>query len=312
MYRLPGAILVNWNTPIFVFVHEARKINFPQILFVRKGTLCSLLLFFPAVTPSLVAQTLHQPLHSSCISAGVFSRNQANVFSFTANQASLANLKASAIGLYGERRFLLNELADYLLAAAIHTRSGNFGLKATHYGDGNYNENSVSLAYGRRLGMKADIGAQFNYMLIKLSGGYGSTTAIGFEAGGIMHLSEKLHAGIHVSNPVGGKFGKEKEEKLPSVYSFGIGYEVSGIFFCSAEVIKEEDMPVNISTVIYYRFIPAVYARAGVSTGTSLVWLSLGVGIRSCLVDLVTSYHPQLGLTPGISLLYPFNKKNEK
>jgi hypothetical protein len=132
----------------------------------------------------------------------------------------------------------------------------------------------MGLAYARKLGSKVDIGVQFNYNGIQVSG-YGNSSAINFEIGTIFHLTDKLHAGVHAYNPVGGKYGKNSEEKLASVYTVGLGYEASDKFFISAEIEKEENHPVNINGGIQYKFLPQLMARAGIATNTSQVYAGL-------------------------------------
>ncbi len=253
-------------------------------------------------------QTLRRPVAAPYIGFGAYSFNHNDVFSFSSNQASLAQLKNAAAGVYAERRFLLNQLNNYNAAIGLPTHSGNFGLKAGYSGFSEYNETQVGLAYARTLGNKVDIGVQFNYNGIRING-YGSATAVSFEAGTIFHISDKLHTGFHFSNPVGGKFGKEQQEKLPSVYTAGFGYDASEKFFFSAEVVKEEDQPVNVNAGLQYKFIPQLLARAGVSSATSSVWFGLGLSVKSFRIDVTTSYHPQLGLSPGLLLIFNFNKK---
>ena len=97
------------------------------------------------------------------IGLGAYSTQQNDPFSFTGNQAALANTKHAGVGLYGERRFLLHETSSYTLAAAIPTQLGNFGLQLNYSGFKNFNENKIGLAYARSLGKKVDIGVQFNY-----------------------------------------------------------------------------------------------------------------------------------------------------
>ena len=82
--------------------------------------------------------------------------------------------------------------------------------------------------------------------------------------------------GIHINNPVGGKFGKDQQEKLSSVYTLGFGYDASEKFFVSAEIVKEEDQPVNVNAGLQYKFIPQLMARAGMSTATSSAWIGIG------------------------------------
>ena len=274
---------------------------------IRKFILLSLLL--PA-NIFLKAQTLRRPVAASYTGLGAYSLNHVDVFSFTANQASLAQLKNNSAGVYGERRFLLSELNNYTAAIGLTTKSGNFGIKANYSGFTDYNETQLGLAYGRKLGSKLDIGAQFNYNAVRIAEDYGSATAISFELGTIFHLTDKLNAGLHINNPIGGKFGKDQLEKLSSVYGFGVGYDASEKFFISAEIEKEEDQPVNVNAGFQYKFIPQLLVRAGMASATSSAWLGLGLTLKSFRLDVTTSYHPQLGITPGVMMLFNFKGKN--
>ncbi len=257
----------------------------------------------------LQAQTLRRPVAASYTGLGAYSLNHVDVFSFMANQASLAQLKKASIGVYGERRFLLSELNNYTAAVGLPTNSGNFGLKINYAGFEDYNETQLGLAYSRKLGNKIDVGLQFNYNSIRVSS-YGNSSAISFELGSVLHITEKLHAGLHIDNPVGGKFGKDNQEKLSSVYGFGIGYDASEKFLVSAEIEKEEDQPVNVNAGFQYKFIPQLLVRAGMSSATSSAWLGLGLTVKSFRLDVTTSYHPQLGITPGILMLFNFKGEN--
>ena len=268
-------------------------------------------LFFIVVYDVISAngQQLRRPVAVPYTGLGAYSISHADVFSFTANQASLAQLKNAGVAVYGERKFLLSELNNYTAAFGLPTQSGNFGLKAGYYGFSDYNETQLGLAYGRKLGDKVDLGAQFNYNGILIAG-YGNDAAISFELGTILHLTDKLHAGIHINNPVGGKFGKDQQEKLSSVYTAGIGYEASDKFFVSTEIIKEEDQPVNVNAGLQYKFLPQLLTRIGISTATSTGWIGIGLSWKSFRLDVTTAYHPQLGITPGLLLL--FNLKSKK
>jgi hypothetical protein len=256
------------------------------------------------------SQTLRRPVSSAYTALGAYSLHHADVFSFTSNQASLAQLKSFSAGIYGERRFLLAELNNYIAALALETSSGNFGLKTNYYGFSDYNETQIGFAYARQLGKRVDLGVQFNYNGVSIAG-YGNDAAIGFEIGSIFHLSEKLHGGIQVTNPVGGKFGKNQEEKLPAVYAFGLGYEASKKFFVSAEIVKEENQALDVEAGLQYIIVPQLLARAGVSTATSSEWVGVGLQLKSFRVDVTASYHQQLGFTPGLMLIFNINRDKD-
>ena len=256
-------------------------------------------------------QTVRRPVAAVYAGLGSYSINHVDVFSFPTNQASLAQMKSASAGVYGERKFMMDELSLYQLAIAVPTNSGNFGVKAGYFGFSDYNESQIGLAYARKLGSKVDIGVQFNYNGILVSG-YGNSSAINFEIGTIFHLTDKLHAGVHAYNPVGGKYGKNSEEKLASIYTVGFGYEASDKFFVSTEIEKEEHQPVNINGGIQCKFLPQFMARAGISTNTSNVYAGVALFLKTFRLDVVASYHPQLGVTPGLMLVYNFSKSNNE
>jgi hypothetical protein len=255
-------------------------------------------------------QAIRDPVSTAYIGLGTYSNTHIDVFSFHANQAALAKMKSLSAAIYGEKRFLLNELGTYNAALTLPTSSGIFGFDARYYGFSGYNESQVGLAYGRSLGSKIDVGVQFNYYNVRI-GGYGNASAINFEIGTIFHLTDNLNAGLHAYNPVAGSLGKNGEEKLASVYSVGAGYEASGKFFMSIAIEKEENKPVNVSAGLQYKFLPQLLTRFGVSTGPSSLHFGVGFGFKSMRIDVTTSCHPQLGITPGLLLIFNIRSLKE-
>jgi hypothetical protein len=249
------------------------------------------------------SQTVRDPVSASYIGLGAYSNNHRDVFSFHSNQAALGEIKVVSAGIYGEKRFLLNELGLYDATVTVPTSSGNFGLDARYYGFSDYNESQVGLAYGRDLGSKVDVGVQFNYFNVRIAG-YGNAPAINFEIATIFHLTDKLNGGFHAYNPIGSSLGKNEEEKLASVYSIAIGYDASEKFFMSIEIEKEENKPVNVNAGLQYKFLPQLLSRIGTSTGTSLLYFGIGYEFKSLRFDATASYHPQLGITPGLLLIF--------
>jgi hypothetical protein len=256
------------------------------------------------------AQFFREPPSAAYYGFGVYSSTRADIFSVSRNQASLAQLKDITAGIYSEKRFSIPELNDFNAGVALPAGSGNFGVNGNYLGSPLYNESRIGLAYGKNLGGKLDAGVQFNYHLIAMQG-YGKASAIGFELGTILHVSETFHAGIHASNPVGGTWGKEKHEKIPAVFTTGFGYEVSPVVFLSTEFIKTADRPININAGLQYILAPEIWVKAGVSSASSSAWIGAGFLRKSFRLDAVAGYHPVLGFTPGLSLLFHFKKKEK-
>lgn len=231
----------------------------------------------------------------SAAGIGAYTLHQVDVFAGASHQASLAQLKNTQAGIYGERKFLLGELNDLHAALGFVTAAGNFGLQLNYYGFSAYRQTSIGLAHARKLYTKVDIGVQFNYNNINL-GTYGSATSISAAGGAILHITEKLHTGFHITYPVS--------------ITFGAGYEPSDLFFISTEIIKEENKPIQVDVALHYQLLPQLHIRTGITTATSSFWISAGFTWKKMRLDMTNSFHPQLGITPSLAMLFTFPKKN--
>jgi len=255
----------------------------------------------------LYCQQTRSPLSVAYTETGVYSKNFTDAFSGSINQAALAEIKQATAGIYGERRFMLKELSHYTAALALPSKLGGFGLALHYFGGENFNTSQLGLGYGKKLSDKIDIGIQFNYNAIRLTG-YGSSAAVNFEAGTLLHLTDKLHIGIHAYNPLSSKFGKTGSEKLTAVYSTGIGYEISAKVFVSAAIRKQEDEPVNINTALQYSFEDHFFVRLGTGTANAYYFLGLGIQWKTVRLDAVSTWQTLLGFTPAIMFLFNFHE----
>lgn len=256
------------------------------------------------------AQSLRYAISVPYLSLSTYSNRQPDVFAFTSNQAALASISSVSAGIYGERRFMLAENSVYTVAAAIPTTKGNFGILLNYAGFNNYNESRIGLAYARKLGRTVNIGVQFNYFGYRIPV-YGNASALNFELGAIFHFTGKLSGGLHVYNPVGGKLGKSGNEKLAACYKIGAGYDASENFYVSAEIIKEEDKPVNVNAGVQYQFKKQFFIRAGFTSETSGGAAGAGVSWKNYRLDIAANYHPQLGFSPGIVLIANLKGKKQ-
>ncbi|MEO8720316.1 MAG: hypothetical protein ABI297_09620 [Ginsengibacter sp.] len=254
------------------------------------------------------AQSLRKPVSAPFIGLGAYSVNHANIFSMTSNQAALVQIENPSIGFYGEKRFLLAETNRYTAIIAVPTKEGNFAFQADYFGYKNYNESQLGIGYAKRLGPKLDLGIKFNYYSFRIPG-FESPSTVNFEIGAICHFTEKLNGGIHFYNPVGGRLSKTENEKLSAVYSFGMGYEASENFLISAEIVKTEDLPINLNAAIAYNFSKQFFATFGVASENESPFAGFGISWDGFRLDVSASYHPQLGISPGLMFIMNFKPK---
>jgi hypothetical protein len=235
-----------------------------------------------------------------------YSSKAPDLFSAFNNQAALAEVKSKSVGLYGERRYLVEGLNNYLAVGSIETKSGSFGIELGYFGFSRFNQSRAGLAYALALGSRMNLGVEFNCLSINIPG-YGRASTLGFELAGLFHITDKLSAGMQMSNPVGGEFGRPGKENLPSLYRGGVGYDPSRDFFAGIEIVKEELIPPYVNVGMQYGGIPGVAIRTGFTSTNNSWWMAICYLWRSLRVGISISFHPVLGITPGFFFLYQEN-----
>ncbi len=253
------------------------------------------------------AQSIIQPLNKTFQSLYAYSSTHKDVLSSIACPASLAQMKSFFIEAYGEQRYLLKDLNFYEGGVVIPTRSGNLSLNGSYMGFDAFNQSKLGIAFGRKFGKGVDGGLQFNYHAIRFDG-YDNTVVINADLGVIIHLSDKLSAGWHLSNIDGRSLYNMQQMQMPVIYTMGIGYDVSSDFFWGGEVRKEEGQTAQINTAMHYSIDKKFSIGAGFSTLTSAVFFSWGLALKDLRLIVVSGYHHSLGITPGLILSYEARK----
>lgn len=270
--------------------------------------LCGIFLFLP-VQNAGKTQTVSLPVASKYLGVFAYSEKQSDVFAARVNPASLAGLTQSAAGVYGEKRFGLQDLNMFNGAIGLVTRSGTIGVNASYFGFDQQNQTQLSLSYGRKIAKVVDVGASFHYLQLSQAGIYGSASAITGSLGILMHVGNRVQVGANAYNPFRTSWNNNKEEYIPSRYSFGIGMDVSDKIFVGTEINKEENLPVDVQAGIHYSFLPQFFIRGGIATQTSSYFAALGFNLPAFRIDIAASYHQQLGWSPGVLFIARFGKQ---
>ncbi|MVT10778.1 hypothetical protein [Chitinophaga tropicalis] len=231
---------------------------------------------------------------------GAYSRNFHQLFSILQQQAGLAYIPAVTAGVASEQRFMLKALSTHTAALAIPAMNGGFGLTLQQAGYREYRQQSVGAGYGRKLGNRFSLGMQIDYLSVKIPG-YTTAGTITFESGCLLHITSQLHAGIHLFNPVGRKL---ENEVLPVIYTAGLGYEVSPEFLLSIVLKQHSNVPPSTAVMCEYRPVKQLLLRSGISSDPQFTNMAAGVLLRRLYLSVTGSHHPQLGITPEITITW--------
>lgn len=224
------------------------------------------------------------------------------------NQAGLANLDDLGVILSAESRFIQSPINNFGAAAALPSKFGVFGIALNHYGIKNFNEQKIGLAYARKLTKGLSLGAQFDFINVNIPN-YGARGAITFEVGLQAAISKEVLLGVHLFSPMNIELAEDFS--IPTIYRAGIAYIPSSKTYLTLEVEKDIDFPTRVRMGVEYRFIEDFYMRVGAATAPTLVTFGIGLKVPSGLgIDISSSYHQILGVTPSVAIIYTPKKSD--
>ncbi|MEM6723512.1 MAG: hypothetical protein AAF598_05700 [Bacteroidota bacterium] len=226
---------------------------------------------------------------------------QQDVFSLFSNPAGIAHLESLGFGISGENRFLQEGLNQYQAAVALPSGFGGFGLSVQYFGFDLYNEQKIGLAYARKLTDFISVGVQFDYLSVNIQE-FGNKGTFTFEAGVQSNFKEQFYFGAHVFSPA--RVSVTDDDVIPTVMTIGGAWKANDKLWFAVDVEKDIDLPVSFQAGFEYFIVDELALRAGVSTAPVENHFGIGIYLGQLRIDLSSSYHQTLGITPSASISY--------
>lgn len=233
-----------------------------------------------------------------------------SLWSTSHNQAGLAYIKASEIGLHYENKFLIPELGLSSLAFALPTKkTGTFGLNYNHFGYSKYNENKIGLSYARMFGGSFSAGVQIDYFQTHIDEEYGNKGVPVAEIGILSQPVKGLYIGVHAFNISKAKMDSYSNERIPTIFKLGLGYAFSEKALVCIETEKYIDQKAIFKGGIEYQLLVNLYLRTGIITNPVQNTFGIGYKMKKFKADIAFATHPVLGLSSQISISYALSSK---
>lgn len=223
-----------------------------------------------------------------------------DVYATFSNQAGLANLDSMSFGVFAENRFLLTDLNLYALAFALPTKSGTFGIGASYFGNGGYNETKIGLAYGRKLFESLSIGAEFDFLALAIEDN-GSKATFTFGLGIQYQINSLIAVGGHIYNPIRQNLTDQSVDKLPAILKIGLAFTPSEKAMFALEAEHNMDKNTMFKAGFEYQVVEKLYLRAGFNTNPTAFTFGVGLHLKSFDIDIAGGFHPVLGYSPAMS-----------
>jgi hypothetical protein len=264
----------------------------------------ALVLFFILLPVLCWPQTIPFAMVPPYLQLNAYSSIESKKGSSPGHPAALASSSRFTAIILAEQKFLMNELGNYQMAFSLPVAGGGLGFQAGRFGGPLFQNNSISIGYGRKAG-DLDLGSQFCFQY-QQAAGYSGEVTLSCLAGIAFHPGEEIRAALLLVNPGRSFIGRGKS-LLPFGIRSGIGWELSQKFFIATEMENWEGQGASVNLGLTYRFDQRIQARLGHSSFNSSSWMGAGILVHAFQLDASISLHPQLGLSSGITLVYPAN-----
>lgn len=268
----------------------------------------TIILFLLLLTVRASATIGNDVIGSRATAMGGFSATLSDLWSVNNNQAGLGFVTELAGGISYENRFLLKETSYKAGAFVLPTKTGTFGVSITSFGYSAFTENKAGLSYGIKLIENMAVGVQLNYLNTRLTPEYGQKNTFTAAIGVVANLSKELTIGAHVYNPTRAKLADYDNERVPTIMKLGLDYKFSKKVFLAVETEKDINYAPVVKVGVEYHAVEMLYLRGGISTNPTMSSFGFGVKLKDFKLDLSSSFHQTLGLTPSVSLIYVKSK----
>lgn len=269
-----------------------------------KKKLFFLIIAFVFLLKSNAAQ-FEYPVGARSGALGDASSTFVDIWSAFNNQAGLAYLSSFTAGVNYENRFLLPELGLKSVAFAMPYKGTVFALSASSFGYNLYSENKYGFALAKAFGEKVSAGVQLDYLNMHIAEGYGNAGLFTAEIGLLIKPLKNLVISAHVFNPVRRKIDDYNNERITTIMKCGASYTFSEKLLLAIEVVKDNLQDAQFKAGLEYHIVKEMYLRAGMGTNPSRISFGIGLNLKKLRIDIASSYHPVLGYSPQLSLLYP-------
>jgi len=232
---------------------------------------------------------------------------QSDAFSGFNNLSASAQFKGSSYAFYGQIPYGISEIKDAGVSILQHFGTGVMGVVFQSYGNTEFNRQRMNFGYALPLSKKFNLSGSFGYSSTRISNGYGKAHTLWTNIGATYDVRKDWKWAAVLDLPAS---ALKNSEELPATLRLGTTYSFAEQVALSAQVISTTNAQASLSYSFGLEYIPIeVFSlRFGMNTFWQTWSMGVGTKFRNCSFDAAAVVHPQLGITPQISLTYGMEK----
>jgi len=262
-------------------------------------------LFF---TPNLsFGQVVFAPVGASQWMLGGTSVAHSDVWSATNNAGAITEVKRTQGGIYSEQRFNESKLRLSNASFILPTKYCHIGASINYFGYQAFNQQKIGLSIAKKLSNIFSLGVQLNYVATNIEN-YGNAGNVALAGGLLIKPLPSLTLGFSVFNPTQNEYAEFTTERMPSYARLGCAYDVSDKITLHTEADQTLSQSLIFRGGVKYKLHPIIHLAVGASNKPVYYTFGTSIFLKSIQIDLATSFHQVLGVTPHLGLSLPVQK----
>ena len=232
---------------------------------------------------------------------------QSDAFAGFHNLSASSELKGLNCSFYGQIPYGISAINDDGVAFLKRFGTGVMGVVCQSYGNTEFNRKRVNVGYALALSTKLSASASLGYSSTRIMNGYGVASNFWMNVAATYNVRKDWKWAAVADLPM---TSIKNAEELPATLRLGTTYSFGEQVALSAQVTSTTDAQASLSYSFGVEYIPLeVFSlRFGMNTFWQTWSMGVGTKFRNCSFDAAAVVHPQLGVTPQISLTYGMEK----
>ncbi|MDZ7292543.1 MAG: hypothetical protein ONB44_20790 [candidate division KSB1 bacterium] len=220
------------------------------------------------------------------------------------NSALLASVPGVTFTAFYSHPFGLKELRLGSFSSSANWRLLALGAAVVDFGNDLYRERRYHIAIARHFLPKQTLALGLSSALRHLRiSGYGDDSAILFNLGTRLHLSEALTLGSAFTNVLDASIGRQKE-RLPRSVCFGFAYSPAASVTLQMDLYKQSNFPEEGRIGIEASPVSALLLRTGVATNPDRLTFGFALRLLKLSLQFAAFSHTDLGWTQQFAMTF--------
>ena len=260
-----------------------------------------LLIIYKALYGAVTGQYTYHPVGGPFSFSAKAGAHFTTALNAAGNPSLIPNIKNIQVAFYAEKKYM-TDINELLITVCAPFSDNGVSLMFKHFGNSFFNENIMGLGYGKKIGA-LNAGILFQHLRLKIAGAE-SVSIIRAGIATSYKVDENVFVGFTIMNP--DLFAKTKGAKLHAASSFCLmlGWEATTDVYTGLEFFKGEGQPLSLIFVLQYRIKENFACALNWNTFNHQPFASLSWVQQHVEIEAGCSYHPILGSSPSITIIY--------